>query len=68
MGVVEKGKPGFMTKRFVEECSKVGYISKKEAMTVRNAIMNGHRRNRPDKLRAYPCPVCGNGIWHLTKK
>ncbi len=46
-------------------CHKNRYDDKKAALSARNAIFRGHRRNRPKKLRAYPCPAC-NG-WHLTK-
>lgn len=47
-------------------CGKVRYHKKKEAITALNKIMTGHRRQRPNTLRCYPCPDCGG--WHLTKK
>ncbi len=46
-------------------CHKNRYPDKKAALTARNSIMSGHRRNRPKKLRAYPCPDCDGR--HLTK-
>ena len=47
-------------------CTKVAYRSKREAMTVINAILTGHgRKNRPERLRAYHCPDCN--LWHVTK-
>lgn len=48
-------------------CSKFPYRSKKDAQTALNARTRGRKRyrhNRPDFLRAYPCPSCG--YWHLT--
>jgi len=39
--------------------------AKKDAMTALNAAMRRHS-NRPEKLRAYPCPNCRG--WHLTSK
>lgn len=51
--------------RYTPVCNKTGYPSKKDALTKRNYILNNRKRNRPDKLRAYPCPDCG--LWHLTK-
>ena len=49
-------------------CSKVGYASKKDCNTVKNAILNGHNRKRkkPKNLRAYACAACG--MWHLTSQ
>ncbi len=44
---------------------KQRYPDKKAARTALNRIMNQHRRNRPEHLRAYPCQLCRG--WHLTK-
>lgn len=46
-------------------CRKNRYPDKKSALTARNAVLRGHRRNQPKSLRAYPCPDCAG--WHLTK-
>lgn len=46
-------------------CSKSSYPTKKAARTALNKRMRS-RRNRPDHLRAYWCPKCGQ--WHLTHK
>lgn len=51
---------------FLPECSKVGYSSKKDALTIKNARLRGGSFRRPERLRAYPCPDCG--MWHLTKQ
>lgn len=45
-------------------CGKVRYESKRQAATVRNAVMRRHNR-RVKRLRIYPCANCGG--WHLTK-
>lgn len=48
-------------------CGKARYPDKKSAVTAGNARTRGRqyrRRNRPESLRAYPCPRCGG--WHLT--
>lgn len=49
-------------------CGKVGYATKKDALTVRNTILKGHsrKRNKPKDLRAYHCESCG--LFHLTKQ
>lgn len=49
-------------------CGKYRYPDKKAALSARNLRLRGgrnRRRNRPENLRAYPCPRCGG--WHLTK-
>lgn len=46
--------------------NKLRYEDKKAALSQRNRILNGHRRHRPEDLRAYPCPHCKG--WHLTKR
>lgn len=45
---------------------KARYEDKKAAISAINHVMRGHRKNRPDNLRAYPCPNCRG--WHLTKQ
>jgi hypothetical protein len=45
-------------------CSHKTAYSKREALSMINAIMRGHRKNRPERLRAYHCPDCNQ--WHLT--
>lgn len=50
-------------------CTKRAYASKKDALTVRNQVIHGKRRkHRPDALKAYACPICPNGTWHLSSK
>lgn len=50
-----------------ENCRrKRRYDDKKAALTARNGILGSHRRNRPENLRAYPCPFCRG--WHLTRR
>jgi len=46
-------------------CTKHRYPDKKSALTAINHRLHGHQRNRPEYLRAYPCPDCRG--WHLTK-
>ena len=45
---------------------KTRYADKKAAVTQINWLMRGHRRKRPEKLRAYPCPYCRG--WHLARR
>jgi hypothetical protein len=48
-------------------CSKNQYASKKDATTAMNWRIKGRRKNRhgrPDTLRIYQCPTCGQ--WHMT--
>lgn len=55
-------------------CTKHGYVSKKEAQTVRSHRLPGteyrkgqrYRHNKPHYLRAYHCPDCN--LWHLTSQ
>jgi hypothetical protein len=51
---------------FTAMCATKVRYSKREAQAAINRIMHGHRRNRPDTLRAYHCPFCDG--WHLTKQ
>lgn len=51
---------------FQSSCGKIGYRSKKEALTIKNSRLRGGSHNRPEMLRAYPCHICG--CWHLTKQ
>jgi hypothetical protein len=44
-------------------CKKRTYMSKRDALTARNAALQ-RRHHRPDFLRAYPCAECCG--WHLT--
>lgn len=51
------------------ECEGKARYNKKAALSAVNRRTRGrseYRHNRPDFLRAYPCPHC-NG-WHLTKR
>jgi len=53
----------------MKSCGKRGYSSKKEALTVRNSVLNGKRKkHRPSQLKVYACPICPNGTWHLSSK
>lgn len=49
--------------RPVRRCKKHTYLSKRDALTARNAALH-RRHHRPDFLRAYPCAECCG--WHLT--
>lgn len=48
------------------QCTKHCYPDKVAADTVKNERLTGRhrRRNRPEYLRSYHCPLCG--FWHLT--
>lgn len=63
-----RGKPKFQRHMpdGTTQCTKHCYADLKEAQTAINAIMQRHRRNRPEHLRAYLCPDCG--FHHLTKQ
>lgn len=46
-------------------CGKKFYPTKRFAQAVRNKVLR-RKRNRPEAVRVYECPLCGG--WHLTKQ
>lgn len=53
-------------------CVKKCYERKKDALTAKNALYHGTRRNKrrrmslPKRLKVYFCPECA--AWHLATK
>lgn len=46
------------------QCGKRVYRSKKHAQTVANHVSI----SRTGTMRAYQCPICDGGVWHLSSK
>ena len=47
-----------------KRCGKRVYISKKHAITAAKDVSI----SKTGTMRAYQCPICDGGVWHLSSK